>query len=309
MTHMLVNGETRFGKSYFLQHGARSKIKKKRGFTWLDGGGDGVEDVLPYAVAEDCLDRIEYIELTPHSSFRLNPGKPQDVSEQEYRPWLRKRVEDTGTAIIRPHLEFDFHNMPMLQRVLHNVLYVCLILVCGTCLGVGKALEVLRFDNPEWEPDWNTKFKPQIDELNRIEPEVVYDLYDIMYQSRSARRNEILSTVNRLRTFLSPLVRTVFADGPTLDIHKIVREERVLLAKINPSRFFTLDQSIAIGGLLMNEVLDACETASRFERVDHTLIIDEAEPYLGDDLSLALARSRKWGLSIWLGLQNLYLED
>jgi hypothetical protein len=68
---------------------------------------------------------------------------------------------------------------------------------------------------------------------------------------------------------------------------------------------FSEDQGSAVGGLLINEIIGTAMATERGDRPPFYLIVDEANYYMGEDLAKALKRTRKRGLSIWLGFQDI----
>jgi hypothetical protein len=302
-------GITGGGKSNMLVEWCYSLVEQGYGVCYLDGGGDGVEDVAARIV--DNIDSIQpfilrnvhYLQVSTERSFALDPGM-LDLEGFEYYAMLQKVVEDTATAIIRPFQEYNFNETPTLRRVLEDILYLCLVTAeDGTRLGLSEALDVLNMG----QRDWVEKF---LRFLKRMPKEIVGDIQELLQMAMTTRRHEVLSAVNRLRNFLSPLVKTIFSQqAPPFRFQKVMRRDGVILANLKPEGSFTMAHSIAVGGLLMNQVFTIAEHTQREERRPYTLIIDEAEPFLGDDLALALARGRKWKLSIWLGFQNLYFGD
>lgn len=305
---MVLVGRTGSGKSNQI---TQLLDQRGHGYCELDGAGDGAEDSAALLeagrkhVEPFVLENTHYLDLTPEGSFAVDPGDPRGIGRHEYHVWLRKVAEDTTKAIIRPHAEYNTRDMPQLERVMYDILHLCLVTdENGKRLGLHRALDALNMGDPKWDEE----FEPY---LKLIDREIAQDILDIKYQSITQRRKEILSSLNRLRTFLSPLVKSIFSgQRPGLDFRKIIQHDGIIIANLRPTRLFTLEQSIAVGGVLLNGVIDACETTARENRKPFVLVIDEAEPYVGEDLALALARARKSKLSIWLGFQNLaLLED
>ena len=305
-THMALVGRTGGGKTNTI---TQLLDQRRRAYCELDGGGDGAEDNAALLEAHRneiepfVLEHTYYLDLTPEHSFCIDPGDPQGISKEEYHVWLRKIAEDYTKAIIRPHGEYNTREMPTLERVLLDTTLVCLVTGEDGRLGLGESLDFLNMGRTGWEE----KFFPY---MELIDKDIAQDILEIKYQSITQRRKEVLSSINRLRTFLSPLVKSVFSGKkPGLNFRQIVQNDGIIIANLRPTRFFTLEQSIAIGGVLMNGVIDACETTARENRKQFLLVMDEAEPYVGEDLALELARARKSRLSIWLGFQNLAIME
>lgn len=282
---MALVGRTGRGKTNMI---TELLNQRRRAYLHLDGGGDGAEDnaALLEATRKDIepfvLEHTYYLELTPEFSYCIDPGDPTGISKEEYHAWLRKIAEDCTKAIIRPHGEYNTRETPTLERVLLDTTLVCLVTGDNGRLGLGRSLDFLNMDSPDWEDT----FFPY---MELIDKDIAQDIMEIKYQSITQRRKEILSSINRLRTFLSPLVKSVFSGKkPGLNFRQIVQNDGIIIANLRPNRFFTLEQSIAIGGVLMNGIIDACETTERENRKHFVLVIDEAEPYTGEDLVLRL---------------------
>jgi hypothetical protein len=200
-----------------------------------------------------------------------------------------KTIEDTSLSIVRAHGNFNLRETTQLKKWLVNVLHVCRF--CG----MDKMLRVLNVRSPKWDDAFG-KY------ADRIPEEVAMDFMDLREMSMKARRDEIQSTVNRLRTFLSPMVKQMFSRKcPAFSFQRMIARGESMIVNLGTSERFSREQGVVVAGLVMNEVFKACQTVSHPQ---HTLAIDEAGMFVGDDLSDALTRARHWGLSIWLGFQN-----
>jgi hypothetical protein len=228
--------------------------------------------------------KVHYLSPSEGILFGLDPFHGvTDTNE------VCKVIEDTARAIVRVHGEYDLKQTTQLKRWLVNVLHVCRF--CG----MDKMLKVLNVRHPKWQESFNRSG-------NRIPEESAMDFMELKELPTKARRDEIQSTVNRLRTFLTPMVKQMFSrKRKPFSFTELVRNGEILIVSLGTSKRFSRDQSEVLAGLMMNGIFNACQTVSH---PHHTLAIDEAGMFVGDDLSDALTRARHWGLSLWLGFQN-----
>lgn len=312
-THLSVYGGTGQGKSKFLELLLRQIIQQRSGACIIDPHGDLVEELLAYlldrskALDPQLLARIHYLDCgTGVPGFSFDPFRYQppydNAPEADYENWLRAKVESVARAIIRRQGEADFEGRPRLERFLTNVLYAVghRVNSKGTHLPLSDAFVLL---------DTTHEFHPKV--YGRIAPalpsEVRADFNKVHKSNPREQEQWVESTINRLRSFLSPAVKSIFAGNSphTIDFREIVGEGHLLLVNLRRTRTFTLDQANAIGGLIINELIEAAETAQRTNRRPYFLFIDEASRFVGQDLIDALAQCRKWQLSICLAFQDL----
>lgn len=302
--HVCFHGQTGSGKSSLLFLMLQRLTRTGIPFALLDGGGDLAKDLSAWAWRNWSELRplvrraIFWIELSTKCGVSLDHFDAGGRTGSEYIAWLSTRVATVARLLIRGGQEFTFADMKRLQRILSDVLYaVGTDHEPGKHIGLDKALDVLDFSHDRWA-EGMLKLWPV------LPAEVSRDFNRLSLMSISAREEEIGSTVNRLRAFLSPHICALYeSDKPRLDFPKVIRERGIILADLAPSSECSLEQSITFGGLLLTEIMDALETAQN--RSPFVIVIDEVTPYLGSDLIGYLSRSRKWGASIWVGIQNV----
>jgi hypothetical protein len=310
-THMAVYGGTGKGKSKFLELILRQIIDQNRGVCVIDPHGDLVEDLMLYVMQrKNALDpeisrRIHYFEPgLKGCEFSFDPFRYREAADgqHDYDDWLKAKVESVAKVIIRKQGESDFQGRPRLERFLTNVLY-CVgtrINDAGDHLPLADA-EILLNTN---HPSHNRVF-------DRISPflptEVAADFDKVRKSSPRQQEDWVESTIGRLRSFLSPAIKALFTNEAkeVLDFRSLVENQGVMLVNLRRTRSFTLDQSNAVGGLFINEILEAVETAERNRRTPFYLFIDEASRFVGQDLMDALGQFRKWKLSMCLAVQDL----
>lgn len=312
---MAIYGGTGKGKSKLLELMLRQIIEQKAGACIIDPHGDLVEDLMAYildhykttgckATDPAVFQRIHYLE--PGSSecrFWFDPFQYNGLPGESYDDWLKAKVESVARTIIRKQGEAGFEGKPRLERFLTNILYACGVRVnpAGDHLGLGDALALL---------DPSHKLHKQM--YSRIEsklPSEVQSDFRKVFTTNSPRQQEdwIESTINRLRSFLSPAVKSLFvgeAKEP-FNFRRVIDEHGIMLVNLRRTRSFTIDQGNALGGLFINEILEAAQIASRTARQPFYLFIDEASRFVGQDLIDALAQFRKMKLSLCLAVQDL----
>ncbi len=308
-THMAVYGGTGKGKSKLLELIVRQLIEQRAGVCVIDPHGDLVEDLMAFVMQrydgsrKAVYRRINYFEPGSNAfRFRFDPFQYVEVPGESYEDWLKAKVESVARTIIRKQGEAGFEGKPRLERFLTNVLYACGVRINeqGDHLGLGDALILLDTAHPQHEAVYFA-IAPHL-------PSEIRSDFDKVRGSKPRQQEDwVGSTINRLRSFLSPAVKSLFAGEArkTLDFRSIIEKQGVIFLNLRRTRSFTLDQGNAIGGLFINEILEAAQIAARTARQPFYLFIDEASRFVGQDLIEALAQFRKMKLSLCLAVQDL----
>lgn len=295
-THVMFDGRTGRGKTSLQFNMISESLMQGFGGCFMTGLGDLTDDLLAFVgrkrkyLPKHVVDNLIVLEPSTDYCFRIDPFKYEGPVDLRYALWFRRKAEMMAKAIIRKKGEFGFKNMANVELYLVAVMYGCgWKRSDGTYPGLGEALNVL-------------------DGLHSLEG-IPFDEAKILDECQAmskARWDEnAASTYKRLKSCLSELIQQIVSvrDVPPVDFHDAVRNGYPIFVNLNPHQeCFSPDQSLALQAMIMNEVIDAAET---LEHPPYILSIDEAEPYLGDDLGLLLARARHFNLSIWLSLQNL----
>jgi DNA helicase HerA-like ATPase len=312
-THMAVYGGTGKGKSKLLELMIRQILDQGHGCCLIDPHGDLTEDILAYVLqaktadAEEVRRRIHYLEPgSERNRFGFDPFRYTRRSDgvDDFANWLPAKVQSVARAIIRKQGEADFQGRPRLERFLSNVLHGVGIRLdeSGRHLSLADA-EILL---DKTHPRHNQVFPAVREQLKKDHSAVLSDFAKVHSSTPRQQEDWIESTIGRLRSFLSPAVKSVFGGHTeTIDFRKVIEERGILLVNLRRTRTFTQDQGNAIGGLIINEILEAAETANRTNRIPFYLIIDEASRFVGQDLIDAFGQFRKWNLSITLAVQDL----
>lgn len=315
-THMAVLGSTGAGKSRFLNLFLRYQVAARSGFCLIDPHGDLCEDVLAYCARrvvetgqKSLLPRLHYLEPSyemafGYDPFRFTPPKAihPELRESAYRAWLHAKADAVSEIIQLKQGSADFEGMPRLQRVLRDVLIAVGTAVDdkGSHLPLADALVLLDVDH-----------RHHHDVFNRVAPRLDRDVlsdFNRLHQYRRVedRMRETESTINRLRSLLSPIVKEIFRETTnTIDLFDIVQKGHILLVNLRKTPYFSHDQKIALGTLLRREIVTTLEITPREMRKPFSLVMDEAGEFIGEDLQRDLGAVRKYGLSIVLAAQDL----
>jgi energy-coupling factor transporter ATP-binding protein EcfA2 len=314
--HVAVFGASGSGKSKLLELICRTLIDEYRGFCYVDPNGDTAEDVLAYVHAhiqkyqsEAILKRTYWLEPSFSMTFRYDPLRmpefgelPANVRDRARRQWLDTKAAQIAEVVQRKQGDVDFQQMARLQRILTDVL-----VAVGTPVNDhGKHLPLsdvfVLLDRHH---------RRHQDVLNLVMPhlprEVRMDFASLgAYQSERQYKDETESTINRLRSLLSPVVKAIFScAGDTIDFRKIIQGGGIILVNLRRSDFLSADQRNAIGLMLINQIYSAAEAIPRHERRPFYLLIDEAKLFLSQDMVDALDQARKLQLGVVLAGQHL----
>lgn len=314
--HSCVLGQSGSGKSKFLELLMRYLTVSRKGFALIDPHGDLSEDLLAYAAYqkaakhdENILSRIHYIEPTyeqifHYDPFRFRPRKPiaPEHLEKAVESWLHAKADRVSEVFLRKQGKSSFEGMTRLQRMMRNVLVAVGTSVNGNGqhLPLSDALVLLDVNHTR-----------HFDVFNRVAPHLEKDVlsdFNTLHNFKQLKdvRLETESTINWMRSLLSPIVKSIFADHVhTIDFPSIVENGEILLVNLRETDYFSGDQAKAIGGLFIHEILAAAQNAPREMRKPYHLIIDEAADYIGDDVQRALGIMRKFKLSVCLAAQDL----
>lgn len=247
--HMGVFGGSGSGKSKLLELLGRRMLDDYRGFCFIDPHGDTVEDLLAYAAkraevtnSDAICKRIHYLEPTFETVFAFDPFQfrmgsdvPADVRENAYFAWLHTKADKIAEVVQRKQGQSDFQGMARLQRILRDVLIAVGTTVAanGTHLPMSDILVLLDTQHPRHR-----------DVLELVLPRVPSDVRGdfaslAAMKNEESRKKETESTINRLRSLLSPLVKAIFSSAAqTIDFRKIITNRGIVLVNLRKTDFF-----------------------------------------------------------------------
>src|ERR1019366_5048438 len=93
-----------------------------------------------------------------------------------------------------------------------------------------------------------------------------------------------------------------------IDIKRIIDRGEFLLIDLKETDYFSSEEKVVLGGLLLTEVLSVKQSEENVpedERKEFMIVVDEVGELLGDDLKRALGATRKFKCPIVLGAQDL----
>lgn len=314
--HMAVLGGSGSGKSKFVELLLRQYMLDGKGFCFVDPHGDTAAGLLAFAAGlhahgkGEVWRKVHYLDLTPQCVFSYDPAARapliSEVGRYTYYQWLKTRVDRLVRNILRRVAEADQEVMLRLKRWMKCVLTACLVSLKdgdNSHLGLDKALVFTDPQDPEFD-DLYRRAAPRL-------PPRVRTAFEKLIATRRAIDQEkwVESTINRLEDILSPLTEAMFAQAaPSIDIPEIIARREFLIVNVKQSKYFSHEEKVVIGGLLIDEVLIAKEAEEELpedERVEFSLVIDEVGEFLGEDLKRALGASRKYKNPLILCGQDL----
>lgn len=311
--HMAIYGGTGRGKSKLLEFMLRQLIAQERGFCLIDPHGDLTEDIVAFIqhqfsrggpLAETLLRKLHYLEPSSKTTFAFDPFActADKRKSDRYVGWLQTKVDAIAKAVLRVKGEIDFKDMSRLERWMKTVLYASGFSLDdqGMHLPISESLILLDKDHPYFR-DIYDRIVP------RLSPWRYRRNLEKLLRTPPARVDEVTeSTHNWLGSFLSAPVQAILGcERPSLDFRRVIQEGGIILANMRKSDDFSEEHGNAVGGLIINEILDTVENTPRGLRTPYYLIIDEASRYIGKDLINALAQTRKWLLSLVFCVQDL----
>jgi len=316
--HSFVLGAPGSGKSKFIELLMRHLMYSGRGFALLDPHGDLAEDMLAYAgslklrgIDLNIANRIHYIEPSVERMFSFDPfifrpskPVPKEFEQNAYSAWLRAKADRVAEIFQRKQNQTNFEGMPRLQRVLTDVLVAVGAKVnedSNEHLSLSDAMLLLDFSDPERHRQVYQRIRPY------LEPEIAADFDRLAtYRNEEQRLRETESTINRLRSLFSPLVKSIFSQTTeSLDIRSIIQRGEILIINLQETDYFSADQQRALGGMFIHEILSITRNEPRRNRKPFHFFIDESTDFIADDIVAALKQHRKFLLSICLVAQEL----
>lgn len=319
--HTYVGGVTGGGKSKFLELMMRYLMISGRGFTFIDPHGDTSEDLLAYAAHRrvsrgdhDLLKRIHYLEPSFEQIFAYDPFKFRPVKEipnhlygNAHTAWLNTKVDRVIEILQRKQGQSGTEGMPRLQRVLRDVLIAVGTTIQrngphkGDHLPLADSLVLLDLFHPRHDEVYNLA-RPGLEGEVRAD----FERWRAMRNRPDLVFKDTESSINRLRSVLGPLVRSIFCNQTdSIDFHSIIQNDGIILLNLRETDYFSADSAQAIGGLFIHEMLTTAQNTPREDRRTHYLLVDEAGDFVGADIERALGIMRKFKMPITLSSQDL----
>ncbi len=236
-------------------------------------------------------DRLLYIEPSREDvTVSMNPLLYETPGEGYYRTVRAAEI------VLRGWSSQDLSQMPRLARWLFNSMWA----VAQIGLTIADA-EHLLFPQ-------STLHKPM---LACLPESLRYEWNQIIEAKGNQAEVQLESSRNRLKPFFdSPVLRAMFASHVNrFDVHRWMREKKVVLINLAPKGKLPENSADTIGGLVVNEVFSIARSLPPEQRVETILVLDEFQRFVGPDLEFSLAESRQLKTSLILSHQSFSQLD
>ena len=288
--HLLCSGSSGSGKSRAIEHCLREFLRTSQPFILIDPEGTLAEAVTDYA-AHHVLDR-EIIELNfsdPASQIiPYNPFKRRLDTE------LSVQVDQCTRAILHAWNQENAESTPTLRRVLPMIFHVLI----RHNLGLKQALHLI-------DPEAGAIREHLIEDLQS--PLIEKEWRALEALKRGERRQETLSTINRLMPFLNSEALTRFMSVPerSLDWNDVFNRGASVIVNIAESGSFSEEAGRMAGALVVNDIYRAALRRQPDEFGEdpepmYRVVIDEFQELVSIDILKSLDRSRKRSVFFWL---------
>lgn len=300
-THMHIVGGTRTGKSKLLEIIARQDIHEGHGFCVLDWHGTLYNDLVRWCGWHDLG-----LDGDARQMILLNPSRPDFVTA--FNPFMDSRndlnfvstlVSRYIDATLRPWGVTNTDQTPSLERNLRALFHFAV--ESGEPLpNMAKLLEFERRDLRNYA-------------IDIIHDPHIQNLYRELQSIKSARewREWMLSTENRLTRFLASKGVLRFLGLPqTIDLMEAMEKSKIVLVNLGYSDFLHRPEARVFASLFLYQFFDAAmRRANRSPTGERprlfTLILDEFQEYVTDDLAGMLDQVLKGGLHVCMAHQHL----
>lgn len=235
---------------------------------------------------EDVRKRLIYIEPSREDVVMgFNPLLHESEAHGFYK------VSRTSEIVLRGWSSQNLEEMPRLARWLFNAFWAA----AQMGLTVSDCIHFVLPGSPYHKPL-----------LSVLPPRLQYEWNQLM-DSRSGEVMRILeSTQNRLKPYFeSPILRLMFGSSRSyLDMHRFMREGRIVLLNLAPNNRLPEQVADAIGGMIINEVLTTARSLPMGVRHPTYLFLDEFQRFVGPDIEAAIPEMRQRGVKLVLSHQS-----
>ena len=142
--------------------------------------------------------------------------------------------------------------------------------------------------------------------LNCLPPLLKAEWDEILRAHGSEATRILESTRNRLKPYFeSDILRRMFGSKRNaLDVHRMMKEGRIVLVNLSSQGRLSGQEADAIGGLIINEVLAVARSLPYGQRYPTYLLLDEFQRFVGRDLEEALPEVRQLQIRLILAHQS-----
>lgn len=309
--HVAIAGGTGMGKTMLLILIALQAITQGIGVTFVTPHPDAIRFLLDW-LSVNMIDpsRVIHFKPSPERCPSSDPfaDQPRGVSFVAYECWLTGVIDQIFAAFVRNCSASEQELMKRLRRWFFCAAYLCGLDRGGWHAGLGKLPALLDPQHAEFD-ELVDGAKPYIH--SEIGREVIAD-FEKLRNTPQARQQEgwVESTLNLKYTVFSTLFRLIIGQhAPSLSQRDVILGNKVQLVDMSKGRMgLSREQGNIVGGMLINQLIDAAEKIAdgrdEDELVDHMLIIDEFENYLGEDVRKGFTELRKFKLRLVIAYQD-----
>jgi hypothetical protein len=292
--HLHVVGSTGSGKSVFLQRiifFLMMQLLPRQPLFILDPLGGLCKDVLNFVshsefCTDEVRDRIVYIapgerdHVMPINSLR------HDNIDQLYF-----RASRTSEAMLFSGASQDVSVQLRLKRWLYNTF------MAVASLGLPPAAAQFLIETGTDQHNFLLSHLPRHIALNWAE---------VLNAGPRERIALLDSTRNRLHPFFScPILNRMLSTTDSFfDVDRFIRERKIVLINLAPMGVLNGAESDTIGRLIVNEIIQCIRNRATDKVQQTTLIMDEFQGFITEELLRALPQTRGLGLQLILAHQS-----
>lgn len=290
--HALLNGAPGSGKSKCMAHVARQIIARGEGLCLLDPHGDVFAELIEEVKETDR--EVHVIDMSADRLPGFNPlHRPEGVD-------ISVPVGNVMSAISVTREDESLVSLPTTDRMLGGAVLPPLV---ELGLPLTNALDIIDIKDSLGLRRY--AIEHVTDRYTRGELERLHAL------SQSSRRErdydqETKAIYNRIGFLIrSRAVRAMLGQTENcLDFGRIMDESGIILVNLAGGWNAYEKDADNLGRLLIRDILFRAKR--RTNRNPFTLMMDEAPRFFSADIPVLLAEVRKYGVSVWSGLQYLH---
>jgi len=287
-THTYVIGQSGTGKSRAMESWILQDMKAGHGVGLIDPHGDLYDSlVLRLAMHPEIWERVVLINpLDPNWAVNINPLEPIKGLPLE-------RTAAFMTDVMMKIWRLDPTNAPRMLWLVTNT-FTALSELGLTLLALPRFLQDMNYRNGL---------------LPKLANQRVRDYFEKEFPTNLETINQWISpALNKIGALIfDPDIRPMLAGGFTLNLRKIMDEQKILLINLSKGLLGEGASSL-LGAFIMARLQSmALSRADTRSRLPFYLYMDEFQNYTTDNIKDILTESRKYGLSITFAHQ--YLEQ